>query len=159
MFIHDKESERSCKRVAEKVRRAGQRKAARAWRIKALFSRVAGHQQELDVAGLEIWAPYYHCLHYWRDLHGGKECPLAPLHSQHISVQPLTPPRTHSSHTLTIGLSIFLSLCLACSDILLHIRKREKLLCSTHCWNVLISTIKRCKRSAVLTITTCIKVN
>lgn len=53
-----------------------------AWRIKALFSGVAGNQQELDMqkllARLEIWGPYYHCLSYWRDLHGGMEYPLAP---------------------------------------------------------------------------------
>lgn len=41
---------------------------------------------------------------------GGKECTLPPLHSQHIHPQPSHRPHTHSSHILTIGLSIFLSL-------------------------------------------------
>ena len=76
-----------------------------AWRIKALFSRVAGHQQELDMqrllAGLEIGGPYYHCLPYWRALHGGKECPLAPLHSRHIHPPP-SHLLTHIPHILSL---------------------------------------------------------
>lgn len=81
-----------------------------AWRIKALFSRVAGNQQELDtqrlLARLGIWGPYYHCLSYWRDLHGGMEYPPAP-YTPDTSVHS---PHTHSSHTLNIGLSMLLIL-------------------------------------------------
>lgn len=81
-------------------------------RIKALFSKVAGNQQESDRdCWLEIGGPYYHCLPCWRALCRGKECPL-PLTLPTPLSTGLTPPHIHSSHSPTICLSIFLSLCL-----------------------------------------------
>lgn len=95
LCIYGKEGENSCEWEKDRHRERetdAERKTAWAWRIKALFRGVAGNQQELDMqsllAGLEIWGPYYHCLPYWRVLHRGKECPLAPytpIHSPHTS--------------------------------------------------------------------------
>lgn len=125
----------------------------RAWRIKALFSRVAGNQQELDMqrllAGLEIWGPYYHCLSCGRDLHGGKEYPLAPYTPWHIRPQPSHLLLTHIPHILSILACPCSSLGLCfdptLADVSLHITNKSSKCASVsvpYSGNVLISTGK-----------------
>lgn len=71
------------------------------------------------LAGLEIWGLYYHCLSYWRDLHGGKEYPLAPytpdtsIHSPHTSSSHtfLTQSRcwpVHIAHSSSVSIRLWL---------------------------------------------------
>lgn len=81
---------------------------------------------------------------------GGESALWPPTLPTHPSTA-LTPPHAHSSHTLTIGLSIFLSLFLTFSpskdDILLHVTEKVytclcSLPCSEHDGNMLISTKK-----------------
>lgn len=87
---------------------------------------------------------------------GGKSALWPPTLPTHPSTA-LTPPHTHSSHTLTIGLSISLSLCLrfnpTSADILLHITEKvytRQRLYSEHSGNVLMS-IKKKKKKGVYT--------
>lgn len=100
---------------------------------------------------------------------GGKSALWPPTLPTHPSTA-LTPPHTHSSHTLTIGLSISLSLCLrfnpTLADILLHITEKvytRQRLYSEHSGNVLMSIKKKkkkvCTRLVVLTNITYINVN
>lgn len=100
------------------------------------------------LAGLEIWGPYYHCLLYWRGLRGGKECPLAPPTLPTHPSTALTPPHTHSSHILIIGLSIFLSLLASVSiqlQLISHFTSQRK---GLHATSAAVQRVDKHKKGA-----------